>query len=151
MLTHSGPYFVDYISDTQVDIAVITETWLKSVDAAAKIDATPTGCRLFDSPHPDRLGRGTGILVWDSLHVKQVRVGSLVSFEYSEWVIFSDSFRLCLLVIYRPPYSSNHPVTMSVFIAEFAKFLESVVMATKRLIITSDFNIHVNVHSNDSL
>lgn len=74
------------------------------------------------------------------------------SFEYSEWSVVSGSFWLRLVVVYRPPYSPNHPVTTSVFIAEFAQFLESVVMVAEPLVITGDFNIHVNVRSdNDSL
>ena len=36
-LGNKGPDFVDYIYDSGVDIAVITETWLKSENAAVKI------------------------------------------------------------------------------------------------------------------
>jgi len=146
-IRNKAPDFVDYICDSQVDIAVITETWLKSSDSAAKIAATPPGYRLFDHPRPDRLGGGTGILAWDSLVVKQARAGVFDTFEYSEWIIVSGSARLRLLAIYRPPYSPSHPRTVSMFIAEFAKFLESVVMTTEPLVLTGDFNIHVNIES----
>ena len=45
-------------------------------------------------PRMDRQGGGTGVLVRDSLGIKQVRVGILSSFEYSERIIVSCSFRL---------------------------------------------------------
>ena len=57
--------FVNYIYNSEDDIAVITETWLKSVDAAIKTAATPTGFRLLDHPRPDRAGDSTGVLVRD--------------------------------------------------------------------------------------
>jgi hypothetical protein len=78
--------------------------------------------------HADRIGGGTGILARDSLVIKQARAGIFNSFEYSEYIIVSGSSRVRLVVIYRPPYSFNHPVTVNMFITEFADFLESVVM-----------------------
>ena len=151
-LRNKRPVFVDYICDSEVDIAVITETWLKSANVAIKIAATPTGYRFLDHPRPDRTGGGTGVLVRDSLAVKQARGGILNSFEYSEWIITSGSFRLRLVAIYRPPYSPNHPITSSMFLTEFAEFLESIIMTTEPLIMAGDFNIHVNVPSdNDAI
>ena len=50
-----------------------------------------------------------------------------------------------LVVIYRPPYSSSHPRTVGMFVTEFAELLESVVMTAKPLVLAGDFNIHVNI------
>ncbi|EDO26758.1 predicted protein, partial [Nematostella vectensis] len=122
---------------------------LKPGDSAARIASTPPGYRLPDHPRPDRNGGGTGILARDSLVVKNARAGIYDSFEYSEWTIVSGSTRLRLLAIYRPPYSSSHPLTVSMFISEFAEFLESVVMTTEPLLLTGDFNIHVNIDSDN--
>jgi hypothetical protein len=47
-LRNKGAEFADYIYESEVDIAVLTETWLKSVDVAARIDATPTGYSLLN-------------------------------------------------------------------------------------------------------
>lgn len=62
----------------------------------------------------------------------------------SEWNIKSGSQHIHLIVIYRPPYTDNHPVMTSVFLTEFAEFLESVILSTDPLLITGDFNIHVD-------
>ncbi|EDO47934.1 predicted protein, partial [Nematostella vectensis] len=118
-------------------------------DSAARIAATPPGYTLLDHPRSDRNGGGTGILARDSLVVKNARAGIYDSFEYSEWTIVSGSTRLRFLAIYRPPYSSSHPLTVSMFISEFAEFLESVVMTTEPLVLTGDFNIHVYIDSDN--
>lgn len=53
------------------------------------------------------------------------------------WAIFLSYLTAC--------YSEAHPVTTSVFLAEFAHFLESAVFCTDHLVISGDFNIHVDV------
>ena len=67
------------------------------------------------------------------------------SFEYSEWKITSGTQRIHLIVIYIPPYSEAHPVSTSAFFADFADYLESIVLCADHLLITGDFNIGVDV------
>ena len=98
----------------------MTKTWFTTVDSAAKIVATPTGYKLLDHPRPNRTGGRTGIVSRDTLQVKKLAADVLNSFEYSEWNVISGSFRLRLVVVYRPPYSLNHPVTENVFLAKFS-------------------------------
>jgi exonuclease III len=50
-----------------------------------------------------------------------------------------------LVIVYRTPYSAAHPVTTGVFLEEFSEFLESVVFCANHLLITGDFNIHMDV------
>lgn len=52
-----------------------------------------------------------------------------------------------ITIIYRPPYSSNHPVPMSIFFADFSSFLENI-MPSVLLLIAGDFNIHIDVPGN---
>ena len=59
-----------------------------------------------------------------------------------------QSRKLQIIIIYRPLYSSNHPVTTSVFFADFSSFLESIIMSSVPLLIAGDFNIHVDVPGN---
>ena len=66
-------------------------------------------------------------------------------FEYSEWNIKPESEQIHLIIIYRPPYSEVDPVTTSVFLEEFLEFLESTVFTASHLLITRDFNIHIDV------
>ena len=82
-IRNKGPDLVDFVCDSEVEIVVITETWLKSGDSAVRIAATRPGYRLFGHPRPHRNGGCIGILAWDSLVVKQAGPGICVTFEYS--------------------------------------------------------------------
>ena len=80
--------------------------------------------------------------------VKQVVAPTWCSFEFSEWILIDGSFRLRLAVVYRPPYSTKHPVTISSFVSEFSQCLESFVLCTEPILLCGDFNIHVDVEDN---
>ena len=48
------------------------------------------------------------------------------------------STRLRIVIIYRPPSSPVHPVSISTFFAEFSDCLESVVMSDEPLVLLGD-------------
>ena len=66
------------------------------------------------------------------------------SFEYSELLVKASSYNLRVIVIYKPPYSDDHRVSISVFLSEFPEYLETVHLWKELLLITSDVNIHVD-------
>ena len=70
------------------------------------------------------------------------------SFEFVEPEVSCDSFKIRLVIIYRTPYSSTHPVTVSTFLDEFPDYLESIVLSTEPLLTTGEMNIHVDVNDN---
>ena len=70
--------------------------------------------------------------------------GEKTSFEFSEWSLSMNSFRDRMSIIYRPPYSSQHLMTLNTFVGEFATYLESIILVPEPLIVIGDFNIHVN-------
>ena len=76
--------------------------------------------------------------------MKKGATAELRSFEYSEWDIKSETDRIHLIIVYRTPYSDAHPVTTSVFFQEFSAFLQSAVFCSSHLLITGDFNIHMD-------
>ena len=62
------------------------------------------------------------LLYRENLHASRVDAGVRTSFEFSHWMVEFQSRKLQIIIIYRPPYSSNHPVTTSVFFADFSNF-----------------------------
>lgn len=56
-----------------------------------------------------------------------------------------ETVRLRIIVGYKPPYLPNHPVSTTVSLGEFSDYLESIVIPSKLLLISGDFNIHVDV------
>ena len=85
------------------------------------------------------------MLLNEAIDVRKVDSGERRSFEFGEWILKHGSSKLRVIVIYRIPYSAAHPVSTSVFLDEFPAYLESVVMSPEPLLITGDFNIHVDV------
>lgn len=130
--------------ESKPDLLAITETWLDSHDCAVRAQICPPGYKFADHERNERRGGGTGLLYRDSLHAVKVEATELRSFEFSEWIIKFGSQQTRLFIIYRPPYSEAHPVTTSVFLTEFADLLESITLSMEPLLITGDFNIHVN-------
>ena len=136
---------VDYIHDNKLDILAISETWFSDKDAAVKAECTPDGYKLYDVHRSGRNGGGTALITRSNIIVKQVVAPTWCSFELSEWILTDGSFRLRLAVVYRPPYSTKHPVTISSFVSEFSQYLESFVLCTEPILLCGDFNIHVDV------
>ena len=60
----------------------------------------------------------------------------------------SGTFKVRVVVLYRPPYSPAQPVTTSTFSTDFADYLETLILSSEPLVITRDFNVHVH-DSND--
>ena len=134
-----------YAYTTRADIFAVTETCFTQRDIAHRIEATPPGFKLFDKCRTGRRGGGTALIVRDSLIVKKVDAGEKTSFEFSDWIVDCGYRKLRILIIYRIPYSPEHPVSTGAFFNEFTAYLESVVMSSEPLLITGDFNIHVDV------
>ena len=138
----------DYVIDCKADVFAVTETWLGLDDAAVCKEITPTGYRMFHSPRKERMGGGTALLYKENLYVRQLAYGEKSSFEFSEYLINAISQQFKLIIIYRPPYSTAHPVSMSTFLDEFSKYLESIVLSKAPICICGDFNIHIDDNTN---
>ena len=145
-LNNKSAAFLDLVCDVRADLFTICETWLKDHHSAVLSELTPPGYRtLIHCPRPGRRGGGTALLVKEGINVSNVYSDEKTSFEVSEWLVSFGPTRVRNVVVYRPPYSEDHPITSSVFFHEFAKYLESVVMSSDKLLITGDFNFHIDV------
>jgi len=100
---------------------------------------------LFEHTRVGRTGGGIPLLLNEAIDARKVDSGERRSFEFGEWILKHGSSKLRVIVIYRIPYYAAHPVSTSVFLDEFPAYLESVVMSPEPLLITGDFNIHVDV------
>lgn len=113
----------DYIYDNEFDILAITETWFTDKDAAVKAECTPDGYKLYGVHRSGRNGGGTALITRSNIIVKQVAAPTWCSFELSDWILINGSSRIGLAIVYRPPYSTKHPVTISSFVSEFSQYL----------------------------
>ena len=116
-------------------------------DSAVCYEITPPRYKLFHCPRSDHRGGGTALLFRDNINVCKLESGSRNSFELSEYLVCTGSLRIRLVIIYQPPCSINHPMTVNSFIDKFSKYLESVILSNDLLCLTGDFNVHVDDHN----
>src|SRR3989441_2981141 len=130
----------EFLSDYSIDILALTETWLTPETLPSTLNSlTPPGYSIIHSPRPQGKGGGLGLIFRSYLKVSTVSLPLFQSFESLcvRLTIASTSFTL--LVIYRPPCSNS-----TLFQAEFSTLLEDLISSPSELIITGDFNFHVD-------
>ena len=83
------------------------------------------------------------------MNITKSNCGQTEALEFSEWIIKSTgSCNIRLIILYRPPYSDDHRVPVSLFLNEFSCYMESIVLSNyKHLFIAGDFNLHVDMAS----
>ena len=132
----------DFMLDNHLDILGICETWLSEDDNAIIGQLAPTGFTFKHVPRISRRGGGVALLFRSELHVDVTcSLSSYQSFEFIEGNIISGLESIRLVVIYRPPGSK---CPLSKFFEEFSAFLDGHLFTSGSLIISGDFNIHVN-------
>ena len=103
---------------------------------------SPDGYCFQNSPREnDRLGGGVGVMYKSIIGIKLTHANQCRSFEFSEWNVTIQNHVIKPVAVYRPPSSSTHPQPM--FFEEFCTYLESIVISTERLLISGDFNLHM--------
>ena len=144
-LKNKSAEFVDHILGNNIDICVVTETWLKDIDSVSIAALSPAGHHLKRFPRQsDRRGGGTGVMCSSRIKINFINGDEKHSFEYSEWNCKVSNKAIKIIAVYRPPYSQSHAVTSNMFFEEFSSFLESIVMCPEILLITGDFNFHLD-------
>ena len=137
----------DWVVDNSIDILALTETWLQPDNKDDHItgELTPTGYSFYHSPRQTR-GGGVGILIKDGFDISRSNISAhqFQTFEFMDMQIKTSLSRsVCIVIIYRPPLSSNRDCIPDHFMVEFGSLLEQNVTDSSGLLITGDFNLHV--------
>src|SRR6266516_4488461 len=132
-----------FLLDQRLDILTLSETWLSTDTPPSVLQSlTPQGYSITHSPRPSGHGGGLATIYRSCFKMSTIALPTFSSFE-SCCCSFSfphiSSFNITLLTIYRPPSPAD-----STFITEFATLLEDLATSNGHVIITGDFNIHVN-------
>jgi exonuclease III len=141
----------DFIQSHNADLLATTEIWLGSgIDKSAISDITPQGYGIH---HVSRHGRkeGSVALVYNSnIEVKSIRNEDKWSnFELLECSVTHRNVESRIVVIYRLPPSNNNNFRVWHFFEEFSSFVQKAADSPDDLIITGDFNFHLD-DPNDS-
>ena len=129
----------EFIADENIEIFALSETWLSPDTLPSTLNSfTPSNYSLIHSPRPDGYG-GVAYIFRSYLKATKVTLPTVTAFEALciKCIIASKSY--IFLQIYRPPSSS-----MPVFRTEFSTIMAKLILLQSELIITGDFNIHVD-------
>ena len=138
----------NYVLTNDIDVVLMTETWLTSGDAVKHAELTSGGFNLKDNPRPSgRTGGGVGVLFKTGIQCKVLSSGELNFFEYGNYELLCQKTKVDVHVIYRPPYSEKHRVTTATFFEEFQTYLSHAVQTPHSLLIAGDFNIHMDINT----
>jgi exonuclease III len=126
----------------KLDLVAITETWLRNTDDAIRAKLFPDGYKFVDFPRVRCGGAGIGLIYKNNFRVI-LRSGEENYFEDSELLVeVSSSRQLRVIVVYRPPYSECHTISIGTFIRQFSNCMESVILSKEHMLVLGDFNIH---------
>ncbi|MCI4436824.1 MAG: hypothetical protein JHC33_08470 [Ignisphaera sp.] len=137
----------DLISSNKLDFLALTETWHESSQSPSLISSTPVGYTFLDISRPPNHPLsskhssygGVCIIYRNSFCSSFDSNIKYSSFECLLAIFKSTSFKIALIVIYRPPSSS-----CSLFIDEFYNLVEYVYSLSIPFFILGDFNIQFN-------
>ncbi|MDW0252368.1 MAG: reverse transcriptase family protein, partial [Nitrososphaeraceae archaeon] len=133
----------EFVTGNNLDILTLSESWL-SIDTPPSIlnSLTPPGFSIIHSPRITGLGGGLALIYRSSIKMSKILLPNCSSFEslcIRCTTTAKPSLSFILLMIYRPPSSSK-----SDFISDFSSVLEDLATSPSELIITGDFNVHVD-------
>ena len=135
---------IDNIISNDVDIFVITETWLAENDPVVIGEMLPQGYSCLSYPRKDDEHGGIGIIYKSSLSLRNTPTGiDTPSFEHACVCIKQAGIRL--IPVYRPPPSTENGFTVNQFPDEFETFLTEISLSPMKTILLGDFNVHVDV------
>ena len=119
----------------------LSETWLKGDirDKPVIAELVPNGYCMHQASRVSR-GGGVALVYKENLAMTVVRTSEWASFEVIE-CLSQASPPLRVSVVYRPPTHGNDFIS---FMHDFAEYLDHSVLLRGHLVITGDFNIHLD-------
>ena len=146
---------VNYITEKDFDIVLMTETWLKPDKDEAWKSASCLNRNGYTLECCDRLvnkSGGIGLIYKSNLKVKILDSGMAKTFEFAVWQINLKNEKPVQLVgIYHPPPSELHKHTITAFTDEFLEKYAEFGVKYNNMLTVGDFNIHVeDVSSGDA-
>ena len=131
-----------HVTDYDLDMLALTETWFKLGCNQHSADVTPHGYKLVHAPRKGRRGGGVGLLHKSGMQVSIPDQPNIASFESLRADIVHNNKYWRLIVVYKPPPSKRHRLPFSSFITDFTALLDQHVLFSGNIAIVGDFNVH---------
>ena len=135
----------DYMHEKNIDIFLMTESWLKHSNVIEIIELENCGEFCFvHNPRERRKGGGVACLHNSSFNVLKSKDLNTKSFEFLEIAVDIRGKSITFGVLYRPEPSKKNHYNMNDFFDELSNLLLHYIVDNKNFILVGDFNIHVN-------
>ena len=137
---------MEHVVDNKADIVFLTETWLRTSHSAVTATIKRYGYTPYHQvrDHDEKSrGGGIGILCSNKYEIKtkKLKLPKPQSFEFCVYslAVQEANGKKCIILLI-PVYRDQY-VTMDIFIDEFDRLLQSLVIMNAYLVISGDFNI----------
>ncbi|XP_072041253.1 uncharacterized protein [Amphiura filiformis] len=149
---------VDNILQNDVDIMVITESWLRDDDQVVIGELKPSGYTFANFPRKTDGNHG-GICVIHKSSIKlENKPTGLDTHNFEHARLVDKITGIGLVIVYRPPPSKENKLKTSEYLTEMDDFVREIYITPTKTVLLGDFNIHVDqvtksdtVHFMDSL
>ena len=142
-----------YLHLVKCDISVVTETWLRDVEAEAVWVQCSNLCineyNFFISNCKDQPEGGLSLIVHKDFSTKLLEKHAKTSLHYAKWNVSCKNRVLKIVAIFHPPYSTGNMVTDKIFIDKLTDWLTDTLALDKHVLVMGDFNIHINKDNNE--
>ena len=132
--------FYEFIVSNDVDIMIITETWIASIDDIVIGQITPIGYSYRIANRTDRYGGGIIVIYKSDISFSKEIIQEHLSFENLKTNIELNNQQISLICIYRPSSDNRKRIFMN----EFQDYIGDIVLKTERFLIIGDFNLHID-------
>ena len=140
-INNKTDYVMQYLIDSDIDIACITETWLTDTENHTTFRLKSYGYQIVHKHRLNGKGGGVGFIYKPNLTLRVIKHDkNYESFEYYCVTVSSSTIarKLAVACVYR-----KQEVKFDVFYSEFSAFCETVVeISPCEFIVLGDFNVH---------
>ena len=148
------PIILDLLVRENLDFLVITESWLKdSAETRSWLNAQALHDLNYKHDNVPRPGRKRGggllLLYKKTFSLTKLDGLKLSSCESAVWKLNTNNYSFTCIGVYHPPGAAKDQVSDVSFTDELTDKLSLILPDLSSVIITGDFNIHVNDVSDD--
>ena len=142
-----------YLTDHNVHLAFVQETWLRKSDGHLLTKIKEYGYKILQYRKQRKLDFGGGVMLIykDNINVRNTKTVHYKSFEHIKCKVITDKGPITFVNVYRPEYSSKNRFTINKFMSEFSSFMKDITEeSSSPCFVLGDFNIHVELIQNSS-
>ena len=136
-----------HLNNNNIDIAVITETWLNEDTENAWVLTSELNTNEFQLDTSNQIGKrggGLALISRSYLKTRKIMEGNPKTCQHAIWKFETHGNSVTCVVIYRSPYSSTNQETVTKFLDKFTEWLANILGSFSNKIVLGDFNVHIN-------